>query len=87
MKTKNYSNNKIIQKRAGHEEGQTKEGLKSDPFINSVSGGSRMIIARWLGYKQEEILITGDGCQRSEDFEQPKMSSLSWNSGTQTQSL
>lgn len=79
-------NNKIIQKRAGHEEGQTEEGLKADPsLLNSLIRWSRMIFARWLGYKQEEILITGDGCRRSEDFVQPEMSSTSWNSGTETQ--
>lgn len=58
----------------------------SRPVFNELSHcRERMIFARCWGCMQEEILITGDGCQRSEDFLQPKMSSTSRKSDTETQ--
>lgn len=63
--------------------GANKRATESRPVFNELSHWrEQMIFARWLGYKQEEILITGDGCQRSEDFLQPEMSCTSRNSGT-----
>lgn len=66
--------------------GANKRLTESRPVFNKFSHSrEQMIFARWLGYKQEEKLITRDGCQRPEDFLQPKMSSTSRNSGTETQ--
>lgn len=58
----------------------------SSPVFNEPSHcRERLIFARCWGCMQEEILITGDGCQRSDGFLQPKMSNTSRKSDTETQ--
>lgn len=48
--------------------GANKRETEDTPVFNELSHlREQMIFARWLGYKQE-ILITGDRCQRSEEF-------------------